>query len=519
MEAIGYLIAVGLVLYLIYLLIVHVILPIAKFLGAVSLVIGAGYGLIVSVVSFFQSIQEHRDPYATYVDQHADALAGVKRNYCFGPGFHQISEIVSGAFANIADYQTRLTAWKNKTIKHEWYIDMWIYLGYVFAIICASVLGFIWVSLFSVVLAAVILIGMTGFFLFFSLLWLTDRAALLLKSIHSRCPNCKRKSVVPVFACPTCGLEHKNLVPGPYGVLKRKCACGTMLSTTFLGGRSAYQATCPFCGTELFSSDSQQYGIQLVGGVGTGKTTFLAAFWHEYKDWLNQRRGIAYRGIPEDAFANLEDWFHTGKSESTLETNATMYSILHNAGQKTPVQMTIYDIAGEAFDFAGSDVQQQQYRYCEGFLLVIDPTAPPSYVSDTITNFINAMDEIRGKHSAKSASVPVAVIITKSDLHKREIGLPHIKASYRPSPDAEARLSFEQYQNELCRSFLFNHGYGNAVNLIEAAFSNIRYFPVSAMGHTAEEGQYEPWGVMDPVFWLMSSDECPLRELVQQQTT
>ncbi len=519
MEYVGYLIAAGLVLYLIYLLIVYIILPIASVLGIVSLVGGAGYGFAVSVKSFVQSIKEHLDPYATYVDQHTDASAGVKRNYCFGPGFHQISEIVKGAFVNVADYQTKLTAWKNKTIEHEWYIDMWIYLGYGFGIICASVLGFIWVSVFSVVLAAVIITGMIGFFLFFSILWLTDRFVLLLKSIHSRCPNCKRKSVIPVFVCPTCGLEHKKLVPGPYGVLKRKCACGTMLSTTFLGGRSAYQANCPFCGTELFSSDSQQYGIQLVGGVGTGKTTFLAAFWHEYKDWLSRRRDIAHREIPADAFADLEEWFHTGKSESTLERNANMYSIIHDDGQRTPVQMTIYDIAGEAFDFAGSDTQQQQYRYCEGFLLVIDPTAPPNFVSDTITNFINAMDEIKGKHSARSAAVPVAVIITKSDLHKREIGLPRIKATYRPLLDVEAQPSFEQHQNEICRTFLYEHGYGNAVNLIEAEFSNIRYFPVSSMGHVAEEGQYEPWGVMDPVFWLMSSDACPLRDIIQQQTT
>jgi hypothetical protein len=60
------------------------------------------------------------------------------------------------------------------------------------------------------------------------------------------------------------------------------------------------------------------------------------------------------------------------------------------------------------------------------------------------------------------------------------------------------------------------HGYENAVNLIEAEFTNIRYFPVSAMGHDVEDGQYEPWGVLDPVFWLMSSDNCPLRNIVKQ---
>jgi len=515
MEIIVYLALIALAIYLIYLLVRYVILPIASILGIITLTISAGYALIVSLISFVKSIKNNIDPYATYEDKHADDAGGVKRNYCFGPGFHQISEIIKDAFRNLGEYRVKLTDWKDNALRDTWIIDMWIYIGYGFAIFCSMVLGFIWVAAFSVILATAIIIGMTGFFLFFSLLWATDRVVLLMKSIHSRCPNCKRKSVIPVFICPTCGMEHKKLVPGPYGVLHHKCACGTDLATTFLGGRSEYEAHCPYCGTELFSSNSKQYGIQLVGGVGTGKTTFLAAFWHEYKDMLQHRPDISFEETPPEAFADLEDWFDTGRSESTLETNANMYSIIHNIGQKTSVQMTIYDIAGEAFDFAGSETQQQQFRYCEGFLVVIDPTATPNYVSDTLTNFINSMNEIKGKNASKVAAVPVAVIITKSDLHKKEIGIPHIKASYKAVSDSGMPPTFEQHQDDVCRAFLTNNGYENAVNLIEAEFSNIRYFPVSAMGHNAENGQYEPWGIMEPVLWLMHHEKCPLHKIVQ----
>ena len=372
MEAIIYLLLIALVIYLIYLLIVYVILPIASIAGLVTVVVGAGYALVVSISSFIKSVKSNLNPYATYVDKHSDIANGIRRNYCFGPGFHQISEIVKGAFDYLGEYKASLTAWKESALVHKWIIDMWIYLGYGIAIFCAQILGFVWVAVFSVALATIISIGLVVFFIFFSVLWLVDRIVLIIKSIHSRCPNCKRKSVIPVFVCPTCGLEHKKLVPGPYGVTKRKCVCGTMLSTTFIGGRSKYEAHCPYCDTELFSSSSQQYGIQLVGGIGTGKTTFLAAFWHEYKDWMNCNHNISYKETPEAAFFDLEEWFSTGKSESTLETNATMYSIIHTIGQETPVQMTIYDIAGEAFDFAGSETQQQQFRYCEGFIVVVE---------------------------------------------------------------------------------------------------------------------------------------------------
>lgn len=502
---------------LVYWVFVHIILPVASVAGIITLVISGGYALWVSLSSFIKSVKHNIDPYKSYVDKHADSVAGVKRNYCFGPGFHQISAIVKDAFDNLMDYSEKLKDWKDAAVSGSGIVDIWIYLGYGFAVFCAMVLGFVWVAAFSVVLATAIVIGMVVFFAFFSVLWLADRLTLLLKAITNRCANCKRICIVPVFVCPTCGLEHKKLVPGPYGVFKRKCSCGTSLSTTFLQGRSAYEAHCPFCGTTLLSSSSRQYGIQLVGGVGSGKTTYLAAFWHEYKDWISHRQDISIEQKPEEAFADLEDWFNTGKAESTLETNANMYSIIHTVpGQDTSVQMTIYDIAGEAFESTESGIQQQQFRYCEGFIIVIDPTADPEDVSKAVVNFMTGMREFMGKHSVKAASIPVAVIITKSDLYKKQIGLPSLKASYRNVSDPGSELPFEQHRNDTCRAFLIEHGYGNAVNLIEADFSNIQYFSVSAMGHSEEEGQYEPWGTLDPVFWLMSNENCPLRTLVQQ---
>ena len=91
MEVIIYLLLIALVVYLIYLLIRYVVLPIASVAGIITLVVSAGYGLIVSLISFIKSFKDNIDPYATYVDKHADVSGGVRRNYCFGQGFHQIS--------------------------------------------------------------------------------------------------------------------------------------------------------------------------------------------------------------------------------------------------------------------------------------------------------------------------------------------------------------------------------------------------------------------------------------------
>ena len=518
MEAVIALILIALAIYVVFLIIVYIILPLASILAGITLLVAGVYGLAVSVKSFFDSVDAHKDPYITYKDNNTDTPVGVKRNYCFGPGYHQVQEIVSGAFKNLDEHRQGIVEWKDRAVGKHWAIDIFIYLGFIFAVISAQVLGFIWVAIFSIILVSVITIGMVGFFSFFSVLWITDRAVLLLKSIKNRCPQCKRISVIPVFVCPTCGAEHRRLVPGPYGVFKCKCSCGTYMATTFLGGRSKYEARCPFCDADLYSSSSMQYGIQLVGGVGTGKTTFLAAFWHEYREWLNNTRNIKYETAPEDAFTELEDWFRSGTSESTLETNASMYSIIHSLSSNSSVQMTIYDIAGEAFEYSGSEIQQQQFKYCEGFLLVIDPTSSPDIVAGTISNFINSFEEFIGKHSDRAKTVPVAVIITKSDLYKREIGITRIRSVYKQSvANGGLDVGFSKCRDDECRKFMVGHGFGNALNLIDGEFSNIRFFPVSSMGHESEAGQYEPWGVLDPVFWLMSSKECPLSSLIEQQ--
>lgn len=478
----------------------------------IAISIGAIYAFAVSVYCFFKSLVQNINPYTTYVDKHPHVKKGMKRNYCFGPGFHQIAQTIKGAFQNLAHHCSVLTAWKDNWLNNNFF-DVFVYIGYISAMLFAVVFGVMWLAVFSVILTLIITVGISLFFPFFTLLWLTDLFVLWLKSIHSRCPHCKSKSLIPVFACPTCGVQHEKLVPNPYGVLQHQCTCGTNLATTFIGGRSQYEAYCPFCHSKLLASDSQQYGLQLVGGTGSGKTTFLAAFWHEYKEKLKQCTDIAYKVYPTDAFDKLETWFQTGKAEATSERNANMYNIFHTIEQETTVQMAIYDIAGETFDFGKSDVQQQQFRYCEGFLVVIDPTKKSNDVSATIGNFINSFDEISGKHAADMVSIPVAVMITKADLYEKEIGLSHINALFQSQSmsSSEEQQTIEQCQDNICRNFLMKNDFSNVVNLIDAKFSNIRYFPVSAMGHSIENTQYKPWGVIEPVFWLMSHDNCPLR--------
>ncbi|MDR1841210.1 MAG: GTPase domain-containing protein [Holophagales bacterium] len=523
MEGIIFLILIALVIYLIYLLVVYVIAPIAAILSIVSLIMGVGYAFIVSIMSFFKSFVEHINPYATYIDKKSDKPSGVRRSYFFGPGYHQIGITVKYAFKEQKKRVDALAKWRNGVsakLDGNWLV-IWVWLFYFIAYLCTFVLGFAWIAVFSTILFSVNFVGMCVFYVFFTLLWVTDRLVLAAKSIQSRCANCKRISIVPVFLCPNCGMEHKKLTPGPYGIFHRKCVCGEQLPTTFINGRSFLKATCPFCATDLAASDARQFGIQLVGGVSAGKTTFLAAFWHEYLERVKCMTGVSITASPEDAFAQLEYWFQHGDSSATTETNANMYSLIHKYGNKTPVQMTIYDIAGEAFASLAEGIQQQQFQYCEGIVFVIDPTANPVHVSETVSGFVHEFAGLKGRHSMKMSDVPVAVIITKADLYKRDIGLPKIRAVFESSArkyaDADGNTSLEFVRNGICRGFLEDHDFGNTVNLIDAEFNRVQYYAVSAMGHPAAAGQkYEPWGVLEPIVWLMKQQGIFFQDVVSR---
>lgn len=514
MEVIIGLVLVCLALVCIYCVVVYVIIPIAGILGVIALTIGVSYAFFISLKSFITSLILHINPYTTYIDKNLKASSGVQRSYFFGPGYHQIAITVKDTFYNLKSYIDSIGAWwKAFRIGHKWILNMWVGIFYISACVCAYVFGTAWAALFSLLLFTVIFVGMCGFYVFFSLLWLGDRITLMIRSIHSRCPNCKRISIVPAFSCPDCGTQHQNLTPGPYGVLTRKCTCGRKLPTTIFNGRSKLEALCPYCQSTLAISDARQFGIQLVGGTSAGKTTFLASYWHHYIEQLKSDSQLEFSCFPEDAFDELEHWYQNGLSIATSESNASMYSIIHKRGGCVPIQMTIYDVAGESFTDLSTDVQQQQYRYCEGIVIVVDPTATLELNINTVSGFVSEFKLIKGVHSSHLSHIPVAVIISKSDLFKKELGMPKIKSIYNHSAkdDELSGITLSSVRNDVCRDFLCSHGFDGLLNMIDGEFENTQYFPVSAMGHEAEESvAYEPWGVVEPISWIIQQTNVQL---------
>jgi hypothetical protein len=186
--------------------------------------------------------------------------------------------------------------------------------------------------------------------------------------------------------------------------------------------------------------------------------------------------------------------------------------------------LIIYDIPDEIILSGDFEKNPRNFAYADGIVIMVDPLSIQSVreeclrkdgkkavvnysvddIGTIIIQFIHKFSEIKGLPAETIFDIPVAVIIGKADINtvKQEIGLSEIKTKYTANPAAYGN-NLLTAREKICREYLSNIGLTNALNNLEGVFSNIQYFPVSAIGHLSESSKaFEPLGVMEPVTWL-----------------
>lgn len=394
----------------------------------------------------------------------------------------------------------------------------------------ASVLYVISVTVIAIVtglLFAVFGCMTAGYAALCGAMWLMDHSYLMLHKIRSECSSCKNQFLIPQFLCPHCHrYMHKQLVPGKYGIWHHRCLCGKRIPCTFFGGRSSLEAFCPVCSSSLISSEARQIVFQLIGETASGKSVFLSAFYHVFLEKL-QKSGLSVT-IPDGyqgQFDELAYWYQGNPCPATTETDARSYPVLIDGIEgRTKRQFSVYDIAGEMFDgYTAENVKiiQKQFKYCSGLLFVLDPfcegklraarkfagkslsdfsSAP---ITDTATNFFNYMVDSGMLRIDQAWDKPVCVLIAKADVEEiyEEIGPHCITQFYQSHTDVYQDL--QQARDALCRRFLSKNGFDNFLKKMDTKFTELHFFPVSAMGHMSNGTVYEPWGVMDAVNYIL----------------
>lgn len=82
------------------------------------------------------------------------------------------------------------------------------------------------------------------------------------------CHDCHGWTAAPVWRCPECGREHRQIEPSAkFGVLWWRCTCGARLPTLAVLGRRRLEEICPECGGKLLPLGRDPAGIAFLGGT------------------------------------------------------------------------------------------------------------------------------------------------------------------------------------------------------------------------------------------------------------
>ena len=257
-----------------------------------------------------------------------------------------------------------------------------------------------------------------------TVLRIVDSAVLRIKNIRMVCPKCYERVPYPAYECPgrACARRHHDVRPGQFGIVRRRCQCGTRMKTLLLFGSAQMDAYCPHCGTSLEHRPGKAPEIVLpfFGAAGAGKTRLLFSMVAQLRLWSEeagrrldgsdqetaaaeqsdgdrpeaersgQKRAEIKRVGEERFVAELADTVTIGKLE-----NASKWLSPGNATDKTPpelprayiVRLTtnhdawllhLFDAAGEFFYTPERTQELRYFSQAKTFILVIDPLSVES---------------------------------------------------------------------------------------------------------------------------------------------
>jgi hypothetical protein len=325
------------------------------------------------------------------------------------------------------------------------------------------------------------------------------------------CPVDHERFPLPVYVCPSCGAEHRQLVPGRWGVIKRECECGKVaLPTMVLNGRQRVPQRCP-SGHSMAGiiGYAELLRVALVAGPRAGKSTFLAGALHEL-DKLSQAGTLAL-AVVDDSRSDFDaalDNLENGRLPEKTRVGGNPALVAEVQGGGRSRVLSLYDVAGESYV---GDNEIRDLRFLEvpsGLVMLIDPLALDRLAADREDEIAAAQDRLRPspvhpirvlermlgalhEAGAKVDKLPLAVVVGKTDA----LGI------------GDEITALEQSVGERAvPTWLESQGGGNFVRAVESDFGTVGWFHASALGRVpdpADRTAFVPSGTADPVLWLL----------------
>lgn len=299
----------------------------------------------------------------------------------------------------------------------------------------------------------------------------------------------------------------------------------------------SYKRLCPHCNFELTHDAglTDEVTIAVIGGRGTGKSTYIATLIHRLKNevGLNFQAGVGalndytrrrYRDdfeVPLFRKRQLLPPTRTASQEASTKTPM----VFRITFEKNAANLSIFDSAGE--DMQSLDTMSLEARYichADGVVFLLDPLQ-----IDTVRQLLAGGDVPLPLPDA--GAEPKLIVERLRQLYERQLGLRSTTKIDKPVAFTLAKIDALYSILEPGSGLHSNgghFGFFNAAdaqsihteithilmnwmgpefdNFLRANFSHYRYFGVSSLGQPPRDPQHletvAPHRVEDPILWL-----------------
>lgn len=474
-----------------------------------------------------------------------------KVSYYFGPGYKDLRDIIKQAWEENADTIDDLKLSRSSALDDVGFFRGALVIFYTFAILAMRIFGAVFFVSISAVHATVLILFMFFMYCVFGVIWGIDRFILWKRKVSHVCTRCQKKYLFPIYIC-NCGKEHKHLAPGKYGILKRTCECGAELPTSGLKKingqkRKDLPAICPYCGKEDKQGESVQLVVPIGGGRSSGKSVFINAFVYDFvedlainKDFDVDPFNNPYNDEMRRQYEMIKAYYQRGESKRTERENDRTKSSARDFSFwvkhekfSVPKLIHVLDIDGETFVEGTENFVPEQYKYCQGTILIIDPFAIVKFKNETIedlnredkagigdepiinvlNSFVLKLRSVLHLKASQDIKLPVAIAIAKIDAGKLEERIGGTAVQGLMAREPEKYKSYHDAMDYLCRKFLEENEEYAFLKTVDTEFKNVRFFAFSALGHSLRGGRYHPRGVMEIMEWILGQGDSDMKKI------
>lgn len=375
-------------------------------------------------------------------------------------------------------------------------------------------------------------------YLFFSLIRFIDWLFRKIKKISGGCPACQHRFDLPIYICPSCGVEHTRLIPSKYGILKRECECGAKIPTTFLNGRQKLDGICPHCNSPLTDAGAHvEVWLPVLGGPSAGKTCFITMAISEIEKNVATQNKLKFTyklntvDNREDLYATNMNAISQGYNPPKTDATADNMQMKYYQFNLDPIKgnvgnfISLCDMPGEVFR-SDTDLAQIGLTHADGFILVIDPLSIQEYrdelskdgnfdayaygasdmpMDEVTTMLLSTLDNMLHKNGAVVKKI-CAVVFTKLDIPglEEKIG----ETAVNNYITLNNGIDKAKATNAVCEQFLLDYGENNFLQVLKQKFTDFRFFTCAPLGHNENGTQFNPIRVEESVLWL-ADKKCP----------